>query len=137
MSPHLARLVLLLSLLASCAGAGQQQLVAYASSSGTGDVRTDGDAIVVVGDLEASLGIRTATGIPVFLVPPIPMERDQWYVRSRSRNYDHRAAISEPMPSWVRQLFLDEDLKRLEGLGIQLTFEDAAPPAEPQKTPTP
>lgn len=125
-----------LVLLASCASQGQQ-LVAYASSSGTGDVRTDGDAVVIVGDLDASLGIRTATGIPVFLVPPTPLERDQWYVRSSSRNYSHRANLSEPLPAWVRPLFLDEDLKRLEGLGIHLTFEEPPaepPPAEPPKT---
>jgi hypothetical protein len=121
-------------LLATCAGAGQQ-LVAYASSSGTGDVRTDGDVVVVVGDLEASLGIRTGTGIPVFLVPPTPMERDQWYVRSSSHGFEGRGSLAEPMPAWVRPLFLDEDLKRLEGLGIHLVFEEPAPPAAPPASP--
>lgn len=116
--------------LPACASQGER-LVAYASSSGTGDVRTDGDAVVVVGDLEASLGIRTATGIPVFLVPPVPLRRDQWYARSRSRDYERRASLSEPLPSWARALFLEEDLKRLAGLGIVLTFDEDSPPATP------
>src|SRR4029077_21009178 len=113
----------------SCASTGQP-MVAYATSAGSGDARTDGDTFVVVGDVEASLGVRTATGIPIFLVPPIPLERGQWYVRSGPRGFEHRGEFAEPLPWWTRALFLDEDLTRLAGLGIALQFEPP-PPEEP------
>lgn len=123
--------VLVLVLLAACQSSGSTGMVAYASSSGSGDVRTDGATVVVVGDLGADLGVRTMTGLPIFFVPPVQLARDQWYVVSPARNFERRAAITEPLPWWTRELYLPQDLERLAGMGIPIAFE-SQPVPEPE-----
>lgn len=123
--------LLLLALLAACAGPSNG-LVAHVTSSGVGDARTDGDVVVVVGDVSAALGVRTLSGLPIFLVPPMPLDRAEWYVRSGERGYERRAPLAEPLPHWVRPLYLDAELERLQGLGIFLAF-DPPPPLDPEQ----
>lgn len=122
-------LLALLVLLPGCSSpSGVGGLVAHVTASGAGDARTDGDVQVVVGDVSASLGVRTSSGLPVFLVVPVPLERDEWWVRSESRGFERIAHSSTPLPWWTRPLFLDQDLERLLGMGIAISFEPEPSP---------
>lgn len=134
MRNHLLLATLLALLLAACASS-QTRLVAHATSSGTGDVRTDGDAFVIVGDAQAELAVRTDTGLPVFVVPPISVAKDRWYARSRTHDFDGGGLISEPLPWWARGLYLEGDLDRLALLGLTLTFEPEPEPPAPAEPP--
>lgn len=138
------KLLLALAFLLLSACASQQgQLLAYASSAGTGDVRTDGDVLVVVGDLRASMGVRTQGGLPIFLVPPMPLEKREWFASSRKLGESRRGQVGEPLPYWAAALFLPLDLEALSALGFDLTFEappatePAAPPPAEEKPPQP
>jgi len=119
-----------LSLCQSCASGGSR-MVAYASTSGAGDVRSDGDSTIVVGDIGADFGLRSADGSPVFVVPVIAVGRDQWFAKSRSRDYERRAPLTEPMPYWASAYFTQGDLERLAARGMHLVFEPAPPPVDP------
>lgn len=121
-------LLLTLTLLLVTACAGLQGMIAHASASGTGDARTDGDTLVVVGDIGANLGVRTATGIPVLLIPPVPLARDEWYVSSSSRGFEARNPMTTPLPWWTRSLYTDPELASLREMGVTIVFEDPPTP---------
>jgi len=104
----------------SCAGPGG--VLMHATLSGQGDVRSDGDVVVVVGGLAGSAGLRVA-GQPLLLLPAFAVDEGHWYVRSASHNYEAMHLLSEPLPAWVRPLFSDADLAALAVLGIHLSFE--------------
>lgn len=102
--------------------AGPNGMLLHATLAGRGDVRSDGDTVVVVGGLSGTAGLSLA-GAPLLILPGFQVQDGHWYVRSPSHDYEAMHLLSEPLPMWVRPLFSDADLAALATLGIHLTFE--------------
>ena len=107
-----------LSLVSSC----QSPAVFSVTGEGKGDVRFDGDSLVVVGEMSGRAAV-SVKGQPLVILPSWNVQRGYWYARSASRGYERSAPLSEPLPAWARELYSPQDLESLRALGIELLFD--------------
>lgn len=119
-------LFVLAALATSCAGLASSPFVFQTTVSGEGDVRSDGDTIVMVGRMAGVAGVR----VKGTMLPPTSvfnLDRGEVWIRSASRGVDLRQSVRDPLPAWCRELYTQADLDLLAGLGILLTFEQPEP----------
>lgn len=119
--------LILAAALASC----QSPVVFSVTGQGRGDVRFDGDAMVVVGDMHGRAAM-SVKGQPLVILPSWNVAEGHWYARRQSDGYERSAPLSEPLPSWARELYSPMDLQALADLGIALTFESPEQPPSPE-----
>ena len=118
------KLLLLLSslLLSACVSTGSAGLVAVVASEGVGTVRTDIAHVVAIGRVSgfASVFVK-GVGLPVVI--PYTVDEGEAFLWTRATGFERRP-LSSPLPAWVKDLFLPDELAALElELGFALTFE--------------
>jgi len=96
-------------------------LVGYANFNGTGDVRTDGITLVAFGDIEGVAGVfAKGSGFPMTI--PFAVQEGRVFLRTLEDSWTQ--PITEPLPSWCRELIPPGHQEVLEGaLGVTLTFD--------------
>lgn len=122
--------VLALMLLPGCAtsnGAGLP-FVGFATAEGNGDLRTDGDVYLMLGEWTGDAGIfLQGSGFPVTL--PLDGAEDEWRaVRRSTKEKLHGKLGVDPLPAWTASLFRPGELEALSlRFGKTLSIADPSP----------
>lgn len=124
-------LILLLCLLfPSClgTGGGMNSFVGFATTSGNGDARTDGDIFVAMGLLQGEAGLfLKGSGFP--LTYPLNLKEGEWAATSRVLKLHESGTLGvDPLPYWCASLFRPGEIEQLsQRLGVVITFRPPQP----------
>lgn len=112
----------------SCAtlagGAGGPPFVGFSTVSGAGDLRTDGDAFLAMGDLQGEAGLfLKGSGLP--LTFPVDLRDNAWRAVRRSTGEKRDGVLGQDkLPAWTAGLFRPGEAGALSAkLGVLIEFE--------------
>lgn len=108
-------------------GAGSP-FVGYATLSGNGDARTDGNVFLALGDLQGDAGLfLKGSGFP--LTFPLNTKENEWVAVNREAEITVRGHLgTDPLPGWTAPLFRPGELAVLsERLGYPITIYQVPP----------
>jgi len=115
-------------LLPSCMTAGGNGFVGFATTSGNGDARTDGDTFVAMGLLQGEAGLfLKGSGFP--LTYPLDLQEGEWAATSRTLKTHESGKLGvDPLPYWCASLFRPGEIEQLSTrLGVVITFRPPNP----------
>jgi hypothetical protein len=123
MNRLLAALCGLLLCLCSCINPGSAHVVGFATLSGTGDARSDGNVVAVLGQVDGDVGVFVkGSGFPMTV--PIHTNENEAFFQNKALGLQRHQPITDPIPWWARDLYRDEEIIALqELLRVSLTFE--------------
>ena len=117
-----------------CSATGGQMIVGYATLRGDGDVRTDLDHLLVLGEIEGHAGIFIqGSGFP--LTAPLSSKKDTWVALVRKTKEKTTGQLGvDPLPAWAVTLYRPGELAQIAhrlGFPEGLAVEGEVPPPSP------
>lgn len=110
---------------AGCVGAGNSRpLVAYGSLSGDGDVRTDSNVFLAIGEFTGDAGIfAKGSGFP--LTFPLNTKKNEWIATNKELDTTLQGKLgTHKLPEWCGPLFRPGELEALSTrLGVTIEVE--------------
>ncbi len=99
-------------------------IVGFATFSGTGSVRTDGNALVAFGDIIGEAGVfAKGSNLPVTL--PFVVDEGYVYLYHSALGINELQPLAHALPVWAHELIPPVHQSALEeALGVQIYFED-------------
>jgi len=102
-----------LCLPACLTGGAGNPFVAYGTLQGNGDVRTDANVFLALGDLHGDAGLFVkGSGFP--LTFPLNSNKDEWVAVNRATKLTVRGKLGvDPLPAWCADVFRPGELDSL------------------------
>lgn len=128
-SAQFARLLSATALAAFLLSCAASPVVGFATSAGVGDVRTDGDVFVAMGEIHGDAGLFLK-GLGAPLTFPLDLNGNEWAAWQRSTGARRSGSLTDdPLPEWTAGLYRPDEVQALSAfLGARIKFEGVATP---------